>query len=242
MTRSGRLDVVCGPMFAGKTEELLRRVRRAEIAGLRIEVFSHALDTRRGIGAVSSHSGQRIASRSVGDAAEIEIVVAQQPDLDLVAIDEAHFFGPALLATASRLADSGLVVVVAGLDVTFDARPFEPLPSLMALADRVDALTAVCSTCGADAAFHQKSTSQKSAGDHNDAKGADARDMVSEHVGGTDIYQARCRRHVEQAWWRGADARLASEVTSSPSGRQSMPSLTEAGEIGEGLLYGNAAR
>ncbi len=203
MTRLGRLDVVCGPMFAGKTEELLRRVRRAKIAGLRIEVFSHTLDTRRGVGAVSSHSGQRIASRTVRNTAEIEDVVAQQTDLNLVAIDEAHFFGPDLLATASRLADLGLVVVVAGLDVTFDARPFEPLPSLMALADRVDALTAVCSTCGADAAFHQKLTSQVPT---QEGAAPDARAMVSEHVGGTETYEARCRQHVVQPWWRSAEA------------------------------------
>lgn len=200
MTRLGRLDVVCGPMFAGKTEELLRRVRRAEIAGRRIEVFSHALDIRRGTGAVSSHSGLQIESRTVPEAAAIESQVAERPDLDLVAIDEAHFFGPDLTGTACRLADQGLIVVVAGLDVTFDARPFEPLPALMALADRVDALTAVCSVCGEDAAFHQKLRSGS-----NDLPGTqapDARARVSEHVGGTETYAARCRQHIAQPWWR----------------------------------------
>lgn len=200
MTRLGRLDVVCGPMFAGKTEELLRRVRRAEIAGRRIEVFSHALDTRRGTGAVSSHSGLRVESRTVPDAAGIESLVAEKPDLDLVAIDEAHFFGPDLTAAACRLADRGLIVVVAGLDVTFDARPFEPMSALMALADRVEALTAVCSVCGEDAAFHQKSSSS---GNGPSAPAAqDARARVSEHVGGTEVYEARCRQHIAEPWWR----------------------------------------
>lgn len=194
MNRTGRVDVVCGPMFAGKTEELLRRVRRARIAGQRVEVVSHALDTRHGAGAVGSHSGQRILSRAVDDAAQIEDVVRAQ-ELDFVAIDEAQFFGPDLVDVVLRLADTGLIVLVAGLDVTFDARPFEPLPALMALAERVDALTAVCSVCGADAAFHQRT-------EDDDGARPDSRSAVATHVGGSEAYQARCRRHLSTAWWR----------------------------------------
>lgn len=196
MKRTGRVDVVCGPMFAGKTEELLRRVRRAEIAGLRVEVFSHALDVRRGAGAVSSHSGQRIASHAVADATQIESAVDAGAELDLLAIDEAQFFGSELVDVVMRLADRGLNVLVAGLDVTFDARPFEPLPSLMALAERVDALTAVCSVCGADAAFHQPNEVAA------DDVGPDSRKAVPVHVGGSEAYQARCRRHLSSPWWR----------------------------------------
>lgn len=196
MKPTGRVDVVCGPMFAGKTEELLRRVRRAQIAGLRVEVFSHALDDRRGAGAISSHAGQRIASRTVAAAAQIESVLGASPELDLLAIDEAQFFGADLVAVVMRLADLGLNILVAGLDVTFDARPFEPLPSLMALAEGVDALTAVCSVCGADAAFHQPNEISA------DDAGPDARQALPAHVGGSEAYQARCRRHLSSPWWR----------------------------------------
>lgn len=171
-------------MFAGKTEELLRRVRRAIIAGRRVAVIGHSLDDRRAPGYLASHAGLDHPSIAAASPAEIEAVVPD--DAELVAIDEAQFFGPGLVAVASRLADRGLTVIVAGLDVTFDAVPFEPLPSLMALAERVDKLTAICAICGEDAVFHVRVT----AGD------APSGDVVPEHVGGLDKYQARCRRHV----------------------------------------------
>ncbi|WP_265522254.1 thymidine kinase [Oerskovia flava] len=177
-------------MFAGKSEELMRRVRRARIAGRTVEVVSHTLDTRRGAGRVSSHSGLDIPSRAVTDAARIEDVVGA--DVELVAIDEAQFFGPGLLDVVGRLADRGCVVVVAGLDVTFDARPFAPVSELGALAERVDRLTAVCGVCGADAAFHVRL----------EAPAADALRTAAEHVGGAESYQARCRVHLADAPWR----------------------------------------
>ena len=179
----GRVEVVAGPMFAGKTEELLRRVRRAVIAGLRVEVVTHALDTRGGPARVASHAGLDAPSVAVSSAAELEAAVLGETDL--VAIDEAHFFGPDLVEAVGRLAASGIVVVVGGLDVTFDGRPFEPLPSLMALAERVDKLTAICTVCGADAIFHMRVTPAAAGGT----------ELVPEHVGGAETYQARCRRH-----------------------------------------------
>ncbi|WP_400997775.1 thymidine kinase [Agromyces sp. GXQ0307] len=145
---NGRLQVVCGPMFAGKSEELLRRVRRAQLAGLAVEVVNHALDDRHAAGRVASHSGLSIASRSVLDVESLVELVGDR-ELDLLGIDEAQFFGPELVPAVSRLALSGMSVVVAGLCVTFDGRPFEPLPSLMALAEDVTKLTAVCAVCGA---------------------------------------------------------------------------------------------
>ena len=142
MAEPGRVEVVCGPMFAGKTEELLRRVRRATIAGRRVVVISHALDTRHGADRLASHAGTDFPSLAASSPDEIEAAV---PDgTDVVAIDEAQFFGPSIVPVIGRLADRGIVVIVAGLDVTFDGRPFEPLPSLMALAERVDKLTAIC--------------------------------------------------------------------------------------------------
>jgi thymidine kinase len=180
---TGRLEVIAGPMFAGKTEELLRRVRRAVIAGRRVQVLTHALDTRRGGDRIASHAGLGHPSRTV--AAASRLGDALDAATEMVAIDEAHFFGPELVDAVADLAGRGLLVVVAGLDVTFAGKPFEPLPSLMALAERVDKLTAICTVCGADAIFHARI---------EPASAADGA-LVPEHVGGSEKYQARCRRH-----------------------------------------------
>jgi thymidine kinase len=185
MATQGRLEVICGPMFAGKTEELLRRVRRALIAGRHVVVVGHALDERHGTDRLTSHAGIDHPSITVPTAEDIERAVAS--DTDIVAIDEAQFFGTDLIPVVNRLADRGMVVMVAGLDVTFDGHPFEPLPSLMALAERVDKLTAICATCGEDAVFHVRT----------DTPTALPGDLVADHVGGTEKYQARCRRHTE---------------------------------------------
>jgi thymidine kinase len=183
MTMEGRIEVVTGPMFAGKTEELLRRVRRAEIAGLRVAVLTHAIDARSGVNRVASHAGQAARSIAVSSAAAIAEAV---PDAtDLVAIDEAHFFGPDLLAVVPSLAERGITVLVAGLDVTYDGAPYEPMPSLMALAESVTKLTAICTVCGADAVFHQRV----------EPASAPAMQLDPSHVGGAEKYQARCRRH-----------------------------------------------
>jgi thymidine kinase len=184
MASVGRIEVVCGPMFAGKTEELLRRVRRAEVAGRRVVVVNHALDTRHGTDRVASHAGLDYPSVAATTVDEIERAVPV--GTEIVAIDEAHFFGPELVAVATSLADRGMTVIIAGLDVTFEGLPFEPLPTLMALAERVEKLTAICAVCGEEAVFHVRVA----------ATGADPTDPVAEHVGGLDKYQARCRRHV----------------------------------------------
>ncbi len=198
MSPVGRVEVVCGPMFAGKTEELLRRVRRAVIAGRHVVVVSHALDTRHGADRLASHVGLDHPSAAATTADDIEDAV---PDgTDVVAIDEAQFFGPRLVEVVGRLADRGLVVVVAGLDVTFDGRPFEPLPSLMALAERVDKLTAICSICGEEAVFHVKVAATPAGPD----------ELVAANVGGIETYQARCRRHMA----RGSGAGTVSRATS----------------------------
>jgi thymidine kinase len=183
MSNAGRIEVICGPMFAGKTEELLRRVRRAAIAGRSVLVFGHALDTRGGVGRLASHAGLDYPSLAVATVADIERAV--EPGIEVVAIDEAQFFGPDLVTAATRLAADGAVVIVAGLDVTFEGQPFEPLPALMALAERVDKLTAICAVCGEDAVFHIRVG----------ASAAAAGELVAEHVGAQDKYQARCRRH-----------------------------------------------
>jgi thymidine kinase len=129
-------------------------VRRAVIAGRRVQVFTHRLDMRSRTDRVASHAGLDHPSLVAASADDIRRAV--RPETDMVAVDEAHFFGAGLPGVADRLARDGVVVVVAGLDVTFAGRPFEPLPSLMALAEQVDKLTAICTVCGADAIFHAR--------------------------------------------------------------------------------------
>lgn len=181
-------------MFAGKSEELMRRVRRAGFAGLAVEVVHHAVDTRRGAGVVSSHSGLAVPAVPCADVGGLEehVGARRSEGLDLLAIDEAQFFGPDLVDAVQRMAGSGLIVVVAGLDVTFDARPFEPMPSLAALAESVTRLTAVCSVCGADAAFHQRVVSDEAWA---------AQEVRAELVGGAESYAARCRHHLRLRPW-----------------------------------------
>lgn len=195
---AGRLEVIAGPMFAGKSEELLRRVRRAQIARRGVLVVSHALDARRGVGRVSSHSGLGVPSHTVSDAAQIPGLLEEGTTVtELVAVDEAQFFGAALVPVVSDLARRGLVVVVAGLSVTFDGQPFSPLPELMALAESVEKLTAVCSVCGADAAFHVRVPGAPAVPGAGSAGPGGALTPVVAHVGGSESYEARCRRHAD---------------------------------------------
>lgn len=172
-------------MFAGKSEELLRRVRRARLAGLSVELVNHALDERSGSSQVASHAGQTSPSHSFSDVRAIE-EMAGRKRVDLLAIDEAQFFGPDLVDVVTEIVLSNTTVVVAGLCVTFDGGPFEPIPTLMAVAEEVVKLTAVCAVCGDDAAFHQRVRP----GAINNARSA-----AAELVGGAESYQARCRRH-----------------------------------------------
>ncbi|MFD2792830.1 thymidine kinase [Promicromonospora vindobonensis] len=204
---AGRLEVIAGPMFAGKSEELLRQVRRARVAHRGVLVVSHALDARRGVGRVSSHAGQGVQSHTVSDAADIPALLESGTgalrstgagagaEIELVAIDEAQFFGVGLVPVAADLAGRGLVVIVAGLSVTFDGQPFSPLPELMALAESVQKLTAVCSVCGADAAFHVRVPGAAPVPDAGGAGAGGALVPVAAHVGGAESYEARCRRH-----------------------------------------------
>ncbi|NNU27682.1 thymidine kinase [Isoptericola sediminis] len=184
----GRLEVIGGPMFAGKTTELVRRVDRARIAGREVLVVSHALDERHGPGRIASHTGLAVASRAVSRASEIPGHL--RPGTVLVAVDEAQFLGLDLVDVVTDLADGGVDVVVAGLTVTFDGRPFEPLPSLMALAESVTRLTAVCTVCGRDAAYHVRLH-----GAPGREAASDALTTVAGYVGGAESYQARCRAH-----------------------------------------------
>lgn len=185
----GRLEVIAGPMFAGKSEELLRRVRRAALAGIDTLVLTHAFDDRYAEG-IATHTGDVMAAPAASDVEGLRALLAEHPDARVVALDEAQFFGPGLLPVVAELLDRGATVIVAGLAVTFDAEPFPPVPELMALADEALRLSAVCAVCGRDAPLHQRLRAGEAASGAGEGLA-----LTVDAVGGTESYQARCRLH-----------------------------------------------
>lgn len=179
--RRGWIEVVCGSMFSGKTEELIRRVRRAQIAKQKVLVFNHGLDRRYGREVVASHSGLNLDAIPVGEAREILNFV--EPSTSVVAIDEGHFFDWTIADICSYLANSGLRVIIAGLDMDFRGEPFGPMPLLMAQAEKVDKLQAICVVCGAPASRSQRLINGQPA----------PYDAPTILVGGAETYEARCR-------------------------------------------------
>ena len=173
---SGWIEVVTGPMFSGKSEELIRLLRRAAIARQRVEVFKPALDNRFESTDVVSHSQWRLPCQVVERADEITARV--DPRTEVVGIDEAQFFDDALPLACSHLASLGKRVIVAGLDMDYRGIPFGPMPTLLAIAEKVHKISAICSRCGAPAAYTQRLS--------------ESRAQVV--VGAADIYEARCRR------------------------------------------------
>ena len=182
---SGWIEVICGSMFSGKTEELIRRVRRAQIARQKVQVFKPALDTRYTVQEVTSHNGMQVEAVSVENTAQVQALL--KPDTTVVALDEAQFFDDDVVALCEELADRGSRVIVAGLDMDFRGEPFGPMPTLMALADRVDKLQAVCVRCGAVATRSQRLIDGRPAP-------TDGPVIV---VGGAEAYEARCRNCYE---------------------------------------------
>ncbi len=144
--RRGRIEVVCGSMFSGKTEELIRRMRRAEFARQTVEIFKPSIDTRYSDADVVSHDRHSIRSTPIGSSAQILLLAS---GIDVVGIDEAQFFDDGLPEVCSQLANRGTRVIVAGLDMDFKGRPFGPLPALCAIADDVTKVHAICVRCGA---------------------------------------------------------------------------------------------
>ncbi len=190
----GYVELICGSMFSGKTEELIRRLRRAEIAKQHVQVFSHRLDTRYGESQVASHSGANWDAIPVQDAAQILPQV--DPETTVVAIDEAQFFDWKIAEVVNALADRGIRVLVAGLDMDFRGEPFGPMPLLMAHAEHVDKLSAICVVCGEPASRTQRLIN-----------GAPARyDDPVILVGANEVYEARCR-HCHQVPGREAAQR-----------------------------------
>lgn len=144
--RPGRIEVVCGSMFSGKTEELIRRLKRAEFAKQRVEIFKPALDTRYSEIEVVSHDRNSIMSTPVDSSSSILLLSS---DIDVVGIDEAQFFDDGLVAVCNELANKGIRVIVAGLDMDFKGVSFGPIPALCAIADEVTKVHAICVRCGA---------------------------------------------------------------------------------------------
>ena len=182
---SGRIEVVCGSMFCGKTEELIRRVRRAKIARQKVQVFKPALDTRYAVEKVTSHDGLGVEAVPVDSSQAIVNLI--EPDTTIVAIDEVQFFGPDVLRVCQTLAERGLRVIAAGLDLDFRGEPFGPMPLLLAEAEQVDKLQAICVVCGAPASRTQRLI---------DGRPASYDDPII-LVGGSESYEARCRLHHE---------------------------------------------
>ena len=151
--RRGRIEVVCGSMFSGKTEELIRRLRRAQFARLRVEIFKPAIDTRYSEEDVVSHDSHALSSTPVDASASILLLASE---VDVVGIDEAQFFDEGLVDVCNQLADSGIRVIVAGLDMDFRGRPFGPMPALCAIADEVSKVHAICVKCGELATFSHR--------------------------------------------------------------------------------------
>ncbi len=141
----GRIEVICGSMFSGKTEELIRRLKRAKIARQRVEIYKPAIDTRYSDGDVVSHDANSIASTPV-DAARSILLLASEAQV--VGVDEAQFFDEALPEVCAELANQGKRVIVAGLDMDFKGKPFGPMPALMAIAEDVTKVHAICVRCG----------------------------------------------------------------------------------------------
>jgi thymidine kinase len=178
----GWIEVVCGSMFSGKTEELIRRVRRARIAKQNVQVFKPAIDTRYTVESVTSHNGLGVEAVPVQSAEEIERLI--RDDTTVVAIDEVQFFGWEITELCHKLADRGIRVICAGLDMDFRGEPFGPIPVLMAQAESVEKLQAICVVCGNPASRTQRLINGQPA----------AYDDPIILVGGSESYEARCRK------------------------------------------------
>jgi len=176
---TGWIEVICGPMFSGKSEELIRRLRRAMIARKRVQVFKPIIDTRYAMDEIVSHGDLRMKSEVVSSGSEILDRVDWRSEV--IGVDEANFMGPSLVDVVERLADSGKQVIVAGLDTDYLGRPFIPIPDLLARAESITKTLAICVRCGNPGKHTQR------------LRGSD--DLIV--VGAGDMYEARCRRCFE---------------------------------------------
>jgi thymidine kinase len=181
----GSVEVICGSMFSGKTDELIRRLVRATIAKQKVQVFKPAIDVRYAVEKVTSHAGSDYDAIPVHTSAEIREKL--EPDTTVVGIDEAQFFDSEVIEVAEEFATRGIRVLVAGLDTDFRGEPFGPMPILMSMAEHVDKLHAICMVCGDEASRTQRLVNGKPA----------RFDDPVVIVGASEMYEARCREHHE---------------------------------------------
>lgn len=174
---AGWVEVIAGSMFSGKSEELIRRLRRAKIARQKVQVFKPEIDARFSHDHIVSHSEMKHESSNVHSAAEIRARV--EPDTEVVGIDEAQFFDNELINVANELAQRGMRVIIAGLDTDYTAKPWEPMPQLLAIAEYITKTHAICMRCGQPANYTQRTF--------------ESEERVA--VGGAGMYEARCRAH-----------------------------------------------
>ncbi|OOE20131.1 thymidine kinase [Bacillus subtilis] len=185
MKQSGWLELICGSMFSGKSEELIRRVKRATYAKQEVRVFKPVIDNRYSEAAVVSHNGTSMTSYAISSAADIWDHISESTDV--IAVDEVQFFDQEIVEVLSSLADKGYRVIAAGLDMDFRGEPFGVVPNIMAIAESVTKLQAVCSVCGSPASRTQRLI---------DGKPVSYDDPVI-LVGASESYEARCRHHHE---------------------------------------------
>jgi len=182
---NGSIEVITGSMFCGKTDELIRRLRRATIAKQKIQVFKPAIDIRYALEKVTSHAGAQFDAMPIEKSADIFKELDE--NATVIAIDEAQFFDDGVIDVATKLAESGLRVIVAGLDTDFRAEPFGPMPALMAKAEQVSKLRAICVVCAGEASRTQRLVNGEPA----------KYDDPVVIVGADELYEARCREHHE---------------------------------------------
>lgn len=187
--KKGKLEVICGSMFSGKSEELLYRLRRSEYAKKKVLTIKPAIDNRKSVSCIVCHSGGEREALPVGSCEESlkKIVVLANSSIDVVGIDEIQFFPPPTISVICHLLEQGKRVILAGLDLDFRGEPFGIMPSLLALADEVIKLRAICMSCGSEANFSQRLINGSPA-KHDDP---------TILVGGEECYEARCRQCFE---------------------------------------------
>ena len=174
--RKGWIEVICGSMFSGKSEELIRRLRRAIIAKQRVQIFKPRIDSRYSHEEIASHSGQKHLSVPVASTAEMLALV--EDDTQVIGIDEAQFFDMPLVDAVNRLAEGGKRVIIAGLDQDYTGKPFEPMPQLLSVAEFITKTHAICVKCGSTANYSQRTVESE----------------ARVEVGASDKYEARCRK------------------------------------------------
>ncbi len=179
---TGWIEVICGSMFSGKSEELIRRVHRVQIAKKKVQVFKPIIDNRFAIQYIYSHNGSKVEAINISQPKEL--LEKLEPDTEVIAIDEAQFFSDNIISICQKLADQGKRIIIAGLDQDFRGEPFGPIPKLLAIAEYIDKLQAICMVCGNSASRTQRLVNGKP------AKYSDPTILI----GAKESYEARCRK------------------------------------------------